>query len=389
MNRKNFAMIAYTTLSTDSRVVRESLAAKETGFTVDLYVLNEDNKIALNDINIHYTKKKQYKGKNKIKFLLSYFNFFFFCFFKICFSRRYYVIHVNNMPNFLIFSCIFAKILGSKLILDIHDLMPEVYAQKFNLPLRHPIIRFLYLEERLSGNFADVVISTNRLHTKRFIKNKIHKNFFPEILNSADESIFNKTTNRNFFSDEIVVIYPTTIAKHLGIDILIDAMEILKRRDVKVKLKIFGDGEYRETAMKLVNQKELDDYIIFSDGFIDFSSLSEEYNKAHIGVLPYPNGYSTSFQMPIKIHEYFIKGLCTIASDINIIREYFSNCTLLFNAGDPKDLADKIYMLIQNRELMKEYANKGFEYYLKHPWSKYKKRYIDLLNELVNEKDKD
>ena len=246
----------------------------------------------------------------------------------------------------------------------------------------------LYCEERISGNFADVVISTNRLHSKRFISNKIRKNNFPIILNAADEKIFKPSNNKNYLAKEIIIIYPTTIAKHLGIDLIIDTIEILKQRNCKIKLKIFGDGEYREAAIKKVYDKKLDGYIKFSDGFINFSSLSEEFDKSHIGILPYPQGYSTSYQMPIKIHEYFIKGLCVLASDIKIFKEYFSNCVLLFKAGDPEDLADKLYMLIQDRELMQEYANKGFEYYLNHPWSKYKKIYIDLLNELANEKGK-
>jgi len=388
---KNIAMVAYTTLSTDSRVIREALAAKEADFNVDLYTLNERNKINLYRMNIIYTKNMQYKGKNKIKFIFSYIRFFSFCFFQISknyFKKRYKVIHVNNMPNFLVFCCIVPKLFGTKIILDVHDLIPEVYAQKFNISLNHPFIKFLYLEERVSGNFTNVVITTNRLHSQRLLFNKIKKSNFPIILNAADEKIFQPKNNHNFYAEPLVIIYPTTIAKHLGIDILIKTIEIIKKKGHKIILKIFGDGEYRETAVNLVNRKGLGDYIIFSDGFVNFSYLSEEFDKAHIGILPYPKGYSTSYQMPIKIHEYFIKGLCVIASDTKIIREYFSNCALLFKAGDPKDLADKLYMLIQDRELMREYAEKGYEYYLNHSWSKYKKRYINLLNELANEKGK-
>jgi len=386
---RNIAMIAYTTLSTDSRVIREALAAKEADFNVDLYTLNERNRINLDRMNIIYTENMQYKGKNKFKFVLGYISFFFFCFFKISknyLNKRYKIIHVNNMPNFFVFCCIIPKLLGAKIILDIHDLIPEVYAQKFNISLHHLFIKFLYLEERISGNVADAVISTNRLHSKRFISNKIRKNDFPIILNAADEKIFKSLNNRNFLAKEIIIIYPTTIAKHLGIDILIDAMVILKRRNVKVKLKIFGDGEYRETAIKLIDRKRLNDYIKFSDGFVSLSYLAHEYNKAHIGIFPASKGYSNNIAMPNKIHEYFIKNLCVVASNTEIIKEYFSNNVILFEAGDHEDLADKLYMLIQDRGLMKRYAQKGHEYYIKHPWSKYKKRYINLLNELANTK---
>lgn len=144
---KNIAMIAYTTLSNDSRVIREALAAKEAGYQVDFYTLNERNKTNLDRINIIYTKNIQYKGKSKIKFILSYISFFIFCFFQVSYNhliKKYKVIHVNNMPNFLVFSCIVPKIFGAKIILDIHDLIPEVYAQKFNISLNHPFIKFLY-----------------------------------------------------------------------------------------------------------------------------------------------------------------------------------------------------------------------------------------------------
>jgi len=377
---KNIAMIAYTTLSTDSRVIREALAAVEGGYNVDIYTLNETNKIDLKGVNTYYTKNNQYKGNNKVKFLLSYIQFFCFCLYHLSFMKRYEIIHVNNMPNFLVFCCIFSKLLGSKVILDVHDLLPEVYAQKFDIPLHNPFIQCLYLEERLSGNFADVVISTNRLHSKRFKENKIQKTNFPKILNAADENVFKPIKNHNFKSEEIVIIYPTTIARHLGIDLIICAIEILKHRKCKIKLKIFGNGEYRENAINLVNKKNLNDYITFSDGFVSLSCLAHEYDKAHIGIFPAPKGYSNNIAMPNKIHEYFIKGLCVIASDTRIIREYFSDCILLFKSGDPKNLAEKIEMLIQDRKLMREYANKGYEYYLKNPWSKYKKRYINLLN---------
>ena len=387
----NIAMVAYTTLSTDSRVIREALAAKESGFNVDLYTLNEKNKINLSGINIVYTNNMQYKGNNKFKFIFGYINFLFFCFFQISknyFQKRYQILHVNNMPNFLVFCCILPKLLGSKVILDIHDLMPEVYAQKFNIPLHHPFIKLLYFEERLSGNFANVVIATNRLHSKRFKENKIKKDKFPEILNAADENVFKPTKNHNFNSEKIIIIYPTTIAKHLGIDILINALEIIKNKNHKFVLKIFGDGEYRSEAIKSVKEKGLEHFINFSDGFISLSRLSNEMNKSHIGIFPASKSYSNNIAMPNKIHEYFIKGLCVIASDTKIIREYFSNCILLFKSDDPKNLADKIETLIKDRDLLKEYANKGYKYYLKHPWSKYKKRYINLLNELANEKIK-
>ena len=381
---KNIAMVAYTTLSTDSRVIREALAAKEAGFSIDIYTLKEGRGFFLDGINIFCLKRKQYKGKNKFKFVLSYLSFFFYLFIYFTKSpRKYKIIHVNNMPNFLVFSCIVPKLFGTKIILDIHDLMPEVFAAKFNISLDHFLIKLLYIEERISANFVNEIISTNRFHTKRLIKNGIKKKRFTEVINAADPGIFKPIEKRDFSSKDITVVFPSTIAKHLGIDTLVDAAKKIKNRNVKVTFRIFGGGEYRNEIITKVDKMELNDYIEFSKGFISPSELSRELDNSHIGIIPWPKNVSTNYQMPNKIHEYFIKHLCVVASDVKILKEYFSNCICFFEAGDADSLADKIVFLLKNREEMKRLADQGYAFYEKNKWSIYKEKYIDLLDSLI------
>ena len=130
--KKRIAMLAYTVLSLDSRVIREAKAAAEGGYIVDVYTLNETARDKIDGVNIIYSRQWQYKGKNKVKFALSYLRFFLFCFWNLTlksFSKnKYDIVHVNNMPNFLVFSTVTAKIFGAKIIMDVHDVMPELFA---------------------------------------------------------------------------------------------------------------------------------------------------------------------------------------------------------------------------------------------------------------------
>lgn len=386
--KNKIAMIAYTTLSTDSRVIREAKAAVEAGYKVDFYTLNEDNKILIDGVNIIYSRRSQYKGRNKIKFIMSYIYFFFFCLFNIsgkAFSKfRYRIIHVNNMPNFLVFSTIVAKMFGSAVIMDVHDVMPELFAQKFSRSLDSFLIRLLYLEERYSLRFADIIISVNRSCTERFRANKIRKIPMIEILNAADEEIFTPPESKLFNSEELKLIYPATIALiRNGIDILLEAMEIIVKNDVNnIKLSIFGGGEDSELLKSLIIKKKLTDYVRYSGKFIDFSTLNSELENSSVGIIPFPKGYSTNHQMPIKMHEYFVKKLAVVSSDVKLLKEDFSEIVLLFRAGDPVDLAEKIMLLNDKRELLADYSKKGYEYYKKNKWSKYKNVYIELLNSI-------
>lgn len=383
---KNIAMIGYTSISTDSRVIRESIAAKKAGYNVDLYTLKEDKDYCLEEINIYRSKAKQYKGDKKIYFIVSYLSFFLYCFWRLTLrGRKYSVIHVNNMPNFLVFCCIFPKIFGVKIILDVHDFMPEVFAEKFNITLDHWLIRLLYYEERISINFANEIIAINCLQIERFKKNKIKKKKFVEILNAADETIYTPFCNHDFLKDKINIIFPSTIAQRLGVDILIDAMHIIvnEKKYANIEMKIFGDGEYSNNVKRSIEIKNLSSNVNFYNKFIDFKELSVEMENAHIGVVPLPEGYSNSLALPIKLHEYFIKGLAVIVSDLPALRKYCPDCVIFFRPGVPYDLADKIIYLYENRDEMARYSALGHEFYKKHTWKKYKNRYIDLLNSLI------
>ena len=382
---KRIAMIAYTQLPYDSRVIREASAAIDCGFQVDFYTLKQPRDAEIPGVTMINSSFDQYKGSNKLAFIYTYLRFFTFILLKISinhFKNPYAVIHVNNMPNFLVFGCLLPKLFGAKIILDIHDLMPELYAEKFHLPLNHFLIRLLYLEERMSGRFANVVIATNRLQVERFHENKIKKKEYPIILNASDEEVFKPFTDHNFHQEQFNLIFPSTLAKRLGLDLLVEAMKIVSEHRQNIVLHIYGDGEYKDGLVELIQDKNLNGQVKFH-GVVDHPSLSKAYEKAHVGVVPWPSNYSTNYQMPIKMNEYFIKGLAAITSDVRIIKEYFSDCTLFYQAGNAKDFAEKILYLEDNRQLAKDLATKGHTFYLDNSWSKYKLRYQQLITQLA------
>src|SRR5581483_6151694 len=88
------------------------------------------------------------------------------CFFKVTSlfaERRHCVIHVNNMPDCLVFSTIIPKICGAKIILDIHDPMPNTFSSKFHKEDGSLFYRILLWQELLSAWYADRVVTVHDL----------------------------------------------------------------------------------------------------------------------------------------------------------------------------------------------------------------------------------
>jgi hypothetical protein len=69
------------------------------------------------------------------------------------------VVQAHNLPDFLVFAALVPKLLGARLILDLHDLMPEFYASRFKSGMTSFPIRLLCWQERLSCLFAKHVIT--------------------------------------------------------------------------------------------------------------------------------------------------------------------------------------------------------------------------------------
>src|SRR6185312_5770487 len=74
-------------------------------------------------------------------------------------TRRYDFVHVHNMPDVLVFSALVPKILGAKVVLDLHDPMPELMQTIFQLPEDSFSVRVLKRFEKWSIGFADLVLT--------------------------------------------------------------------------------------------------------------------------------------------------------------------------------------------------------------------------------------
>jgi glycosyltransferase involved in cell wall biosynthesis len=165
----------------------------------------------------------------------------------------------------------------------------------------------------------------------------------------------------------------------LGIDNLIEAIQILNNRNVCVRLKIYGDGEYRTEITKMISNGSLTNIIDISDSFISLEKLSMELDKAHIGVIPLPSNVSNDIAMPVKIYEFFAKKVCVVATELDLLKNCFDNTVVFFNERNSEDLADKLEYLYYNRNIIREYAERGYAKFKSQTWEFYKNKYQLLL----------
>ena len=175
MKKKHVCMIAYTGYARDTRVRREAETLALNGYKVSFLVPRsgpgEKAKTYEQDgVSVIELNTTKYCGKSKISYLSSYLYFTLACFFVCtwrCLKGHIDVVHVHNMPNFLVFTALLPRLLGKKLILDIHDTVPETYMAKFGDAGQSPSVAFwlFCLEEKICCCLAHKIICVN--HTQK------------------------------------------------------------------------------------------------------------------------------------------------------------------------------------------------------------------------------
>jgi glycosyltransferase involved in cell wall biosynthesis len=152
--------------------------------------------------------------------------------------------------------------LGAKIILDIHDIVPEFYAAKFNAGKSNLITRALSLIERSCCSFAHHVIISNDLWYETLISRSVDKSKCTVFLNYPDTSIFSRIEIEGEYKEgPFTIIYPGSLNYHQGVDISVKAMEKVRRVAPDVRFDIYGFGPMKSSLAKMIQSLHLQDTV--------------------------------------------------------------------------------------------------------------------------------
>ena len=387
-------MIAYTHYPTDSRVRREAEALIERGDSVDVICLGNKGGAAievLNGVRMVKILIDRYRGSSTINYLLSYLTFFFTVLFKLAKLQKengYQVIQVHTMPDFMVFTALIPKLRGIKVLLDVHDLMPELYQSKFGYKATHPIIRLITWAERLSIKFADRAMAVHKPHLQVLCSHGNPAEKFTILLNLPDMKIF----PRGDFSQprdgsKLELIYHGTVARRNGLETAIRAIASLKgdMGDIDdLTLRIIGDGDEILHLIDLVKELGLEDRVKIDKGMKPPEQLIPFIMNADVGIVPIFYDDFTKYMLPVKLLEYVMMGKPVICSRTETIQEYFSAEMVYFiSPGSVSDLAAAIRFLYEHPEKRLDLVKNSEKFNQTYSWEKQKQAYYQVIDSLI------
>ena len=304
-------------------------------------------------------------------------------------KHRYQVIHVHNIPDFLVFAALIPKMLGAKVILHVQDTAPELMAAKARGRKQRMIARLAAWQERISTSFADHVITVGWPFEQLLLQRGVPPEKLTIILNSADPKMFPPErcadSSPATFSAErpFIIMYHGTLAERNGLDIAIRALALALKSVPYVRLDIKGRGEHLPALKSLAEELGIADHIIFTDP-CPSAEIVDFVVHGDVGIIPYRKDIFMELVLPTKAYEFALMHRPMIASDTRAIRSMFRPESLaLCDPAQPASFADAIIDLYQHPDKRASLIAHAVEDYEPYQWEAMAQRYQQLLATLA------
>ncbi len=389
LSQRRICMVAYSFYKTDNRINRYSEALAERGDIVDVLGLKrhaqQPDVERVGQVNLHNIQGRYEKNeKSRSGYLLPLVKFWLTASVQLArkhFLHRYDVIHVHNIPDFLAFAAWLPKLAGTKIILDIHDMVPEFYASKFGLKLDSFGVRLLRKIERASAWFAHHVIISNHLWYKTIVARSVSEKKCSVFINHVNQGVFFRR-NGIHKREHPVIMFPGGLHWHQGLDIAIQAMPAVLEKLPGAEFHIYGDGNMKGELIALAQKLKLGDHVRFFEP-LPLSQIAEVMSAADLGIVPKRADSFGNEAYSTKIMEFMSLGVPMVVSETKIDRYYFDDSVVrFFESGNVPALAAAIVEVLQNDDLRQRLITNASAYAARNSWEVRKQDYLQLVDSL-------
>jgi len=377
---RRVAMVTFSPYPEDERPRRAIDAFREAGMTIELICLGQGNSAkreTSDGLHVLRIPMKHRRG-GKLTYAFQYGSFIFISsliFALRAFTRRYDLVYVHNMPDILVLSALVPKALGARVILDLHDPMPELMTTIYDLGKDSISVRFIRSMEKWSIARTNLVITVNQACKRIFAARSCQSEKIIVVMNTPDSRIFpfqaaeEKPTTRKDRNTSFVMMYHGTLVERNGLDLAVEALEMVREKMPAAELRVYGPSTpFLDRVLEMVRAKGLKDMVHYL-GARRLEDLPEEIKQCDVGIIPNQRNAFTDINTPVRIFDFLANGKPAIVPSTSGIKDYFNEDSLVFfESGNAADLARQMEYTYSHRDELTEIVRKGQQIYLAHTW---------------------
>ncbi len=305
-------------------------------------------------------------------------------------KNRYDLIHVHNIPDFLIFCALLPRLRGCPVILDVHDPVPELARSKLRVGKKHPIVRILTIIERLSIRFSSCVITAVPAFKKALVSRGAPPERITVLMTPAIARCFridDRDERPKGEDGRFTLLFVGTVAERYGLQVCVRALASVRKEIPEIWLRIVPrtrhEGKSLEDCLHLAEDLGVADLIEVLDPR-PLEEMPEVMLRADIGVYPAISDCHMDVALSLKIPEMANMRLPIVATRLPVLEELYGDDAIAFVPSDDHEaLASKILELYRSAELRETLADNALRRSSTLTWERQSDRYDKLLASLL------
>jgi len=390
-NARRVAIVVHASVPADPRIRRQADALLAGGYEVDVFALRdpgqarEESSGGLRIVRLpvrrrfasfagHLAEYLAFAGAAALRLTRDHRR------------RRYSVVQVATLPDFLAFAASALKLAGVPLLLDLHEDMPGFFEDRFRSRALRPLRPVIGGLTRASAAMADAIITVHEPLRELSLARGVAPEKITVVMNSADDRLFDlaRYARRPFQEDgELRLIHHSNLQQIYGLPIAVDAVAQLPS-DLQARLDVYGDGPYRSQVEDEIVRLGAEDRVTLH-GRVPLEQLPGLLAGADLAVVPsLPEPYM-HYSLSTKLLEAVAMGVPVIASDLATFRSHFSEAAIRYvPGGDAGALANAIRELAADPDTAAQQAAEARRQAEPYAWPIQAGRYLDVIDRLAH-----
>lgn len=377
--------IAYTDLPSDARVIRETHEELRAGARVTVLVPRGSEPRVPNELSkaeIVWLPVSEERGRTTVRGHLRFMRAI----------RRWRktqrerpdVVHVHNMPDYLLWSVRPWQREGTRVVLDVHDIMSQLASHRFRGAKRAIAIPVLRAIEGRSWRQADALVTVHDAYAELIAERGIPRERITSVLNVPDPAVVHGGLRRDPNPSAPKLVFHGAVTVRSGVIRAVEAMPLILERVPSAQLLIIGTGDARDKVSEAIARHDLRNAVTFVDRYVPLVEALHAIADADVGLVPTEVSAYTQYMLPVKLTEYAVLGIPTIATRLPLVEKYFGEqgAHLLAHAS-PQAIADAAVQVLSDREYRERLSMGARKFARTHEWSIYAnalRRAVGLLN---------
>jgi glycosyltransferase involved in cell wall biosynthesis len=346
-------MIVHSYYDEDPRVRREAEALVGAGRPVTVLGLRKPggpSTLEVDGVRVHQLDVQRHQGAGIGVYLREYLSFAaraMFASIGLHRRRRFGLVQVHSLPDFLVVAALPLRLVGVPVLLDLHEAMPEFFRSRFPGASNRLAHRLLLLQERLSIALSTATITVNASMRDRLVGLGVPGDEVGVVVNSPSLKRFDPSRHatRKLREDgRLRLVYTGALTPIYELDVAIDAVARIAtdRPDLDVVLDVYGRGDTEPALRAQAERLGIGDRVVFH-GRIPIEAVPGVVAAADVGLAPTRHDRFTDMSLSTKVFEYAAMGKPVVASRLPMIERVFPPGTVAtYPAGEPAALADAI-----------------------------------------------